>query len=75
MPGPSMTSVQLHDDGYVDVGREMDDLGETPLLNPHMAIPGELPSEDGHDADGANIHYGAIPQRQPRRYKTIKRIP
>ena len=69
-----MTSVQLQDDGYVDVAREMDDLGETPLLNnPHMEIPGQLPDEHDHEED--NIHYGAIPQRQPRRYKTIKRIP
>lgn len=73
VPGPSMTSIQLQDDGYVDVGREMDDLGDTPLLNnPHMDIPGELPGDHDHED---NIHYGAIPQRQPRRYKTIKRIP
>ncbi|KAG9121308.1 Chitin synthase, class 1 [Ceratobasidium sp. 392] len=76
-PGPSMTSVQLHDDGYVDVGREMEDHdhGATPLLNRPMTIPGM--EDDGHegDHDDTNIHYGAIPQRQPRRYKTIKKIP
>ncbi|KAG8768582.1 Chitin synthase, class 1 [Ceratobasidium sp. 428] len=75
-PGPSMTSVQLHDDGYVDVGREMEDHdhGATPLLNRPMTIPGM--EDDGHEAEHEdNIHYGAIPQRQPRRYKTIKKIP
>ncbi|KAG8738149.1 Chitin synthase, class 1 [Ceratobasidium sp. 414] len=75
-PGPSMTSVQLQDDGYVDVGRELDDQdhGATPLLKP-MTIPGM--EDDAHEPEheDTNVHYGAIPQRQPRRYKTIKKIP
>ncbi|KAF8752559.1 Chitin synthase [Rhizoctonia solani] len=69
------TGVPLHDDGYVDVGREVDDQdhGETPLLNPHVSI---TPSETDHaEPEPSNIHYGAIPQRQPRRYKTIKKVP
>ncbi|EUC63124.1 class II chitin synthase, partial [Rhizoctonia solani AG-3 Rhs1AP] len=72
----STPGVQLQDDGYVDVGREMDDQdhGDTPLLNPHVSIP---PTDQDHhdDHEETNIHYGAIPQRQPRRYKTIKKVP
>jgi hypothetical protein len=69
-----MTSVQLQDDGYVDVGREMEDHdhGGTPLLNQRTGV---MPEEEPHEQDDVNIHYGAIPQRQPRRYKTIKKIP
>ena len=29
---------------------------------------------DGEDGPGNNIRYGKIPQRVPRRYKTIKRV-
>ncbi|KAH7337302.1 chitin synthase-domain-containing protein [Rhizoctonia solani] len=69
----STSGVQLQDDGYVDVGREMDDQDhDTPLLNPHVGI---TPEEHGPDHEETNIHYGAIPQRQPRRYKTIKKVP
>ncbi|CUA68951.1 Chitin synthase 4 [Rhizoctonia solani] len=65
------------DDSYVDLGDDQDH-GDTPLLNPHVSL---APTESDHDYDHVedheetNIHYGAIPQRQPRRYKTIKRVP
>ncbi|QRV92035.1 chitin synthase [Ceratobasidium sp. AG-Ba] len=74
---PSTTGVTLHDDGYVDVGRELEDHdhGATPLLNRPMKIPGMADEEHEHENEQSNIHYGAIPQRQPRRYKTIKKIP
>ncbi|CAE6466429.1 unnamed protein product [Rhizoctonia solani] len=69
----STSGVQLQDDGYVDVGREMDEQDhDTPLLNPHVDI---TPEDQGPDHEETNIHYGAIPQRQPRRYKTIKKVP
>ncbi|CAE7124619.1 unnamed protein product [Rhizoctonia solani] len=68
--------VQLQDDGYVDLGRDADDQdhGDTPLLNPHVSIP-ESDHDHVEDHEETNIHYGAIPQRQPRRYKTIKKVP
>ncbi|KDN43748.1 hypothetical protein RSAG8_05938, partial [Rhizoctonia solani AG-8 WAC10335] len=72
----STPGVQLQDDGYVDVGQEMDEMdhGDTPLLNPHVGLPATEPGQV-EDHEESNIHYGAIPQRQPRRYKTIKKVP
>jgi chitin synthase len=41
----------------------------------HMPIPGSYGDEDWNDTGPENnIRYGRIPQRVPRRYKTIKRV-
>lgn len=48
------------------------DEGDLPLL----ARPGpkEDISGDGGDGEESNVRYGRIPQRVPRRYKTLKRV-
>ncbi|KAJ3575497.1 hypothetical protein NP233_g1057 [Leucocoprinus birnbaumii] len=87
-PPPSVSPVssfqhhryELHDDGEQEHGGE--DAGDIPLLrrdNSHgsfqminrPAMPGEYGDEPGMES---NIRYGRIPQRVPRRYKTIKRV-
>ncbi|KAF7351028.1 Chitin synthase [Mycena sanguinolenta] len=69
----------LADDGPVEHGE--DDHGDMPLLRRdpsshsgfNMPVPGDyIPEEDG--SINNNIRYGRIPQRVPRRYKTIKRL-
>jgi chitin synthase len=69
------SSYQLHDDG--------DDPGDMPLLRrdgsrvstysmPH--VPGEYDEPVADNRSENNIRYGRIPQRVPRRYKTIKKV-
>jgi hypothetical protein len=59
----------LHDDGPHD-----HDTGEEPLLqHPGMNMPGG-PGVDEEPGNDTNIRYGHIPQRVPRRYKTIKKV-
>ncbi|KAF7982169.1 hypothetical protein HWV62_29939 [Athelia sp. TMB] len=69
-------SYDLHDSGA-----EPDDLGDIPLLRrdgsrtsaysmPH--VPGAY--DEAEDRSDTNIRYGRIPQRVPRRYKTIKKV-
>ena len=59
------------------------DEGDTPLLNRQDAAQMAMPMPGGNanyggfedDGDDANfIRYGRIPQRVPRRYKTVKRV-
>jgi chitin synthase len=55
---------------------EHDDTGDIPLLrrdpSTSSTIPISIPG--AYDEDTSNIRYGRIPQRIPRRYKTIKRV-
>ncbi|KAG1735652.1 glycosyltransferase family 2 protein [Suillus occidentalis] len=56
---------------------ERDDLGDMPLLRPNGSyatapMPGSYLDTD--DRSETNIRYGHIPQRVPRRYKTIKKV-
>ena len=67
-----------------------DDLGDMPLLRRDSTVSGRAPFPGGYadsqygdgsyrddyddDNDGTNIRYGRIPQRVPRRYKTMKRV-
>ncbi|KAJ7655402.1 chitin synthase-domain-containing protein [Mycena rosella] len=69
----------LADDGPVEHAE--DEHGDMPLLRRdpsshsgfNMPVPGDyIPEEDG--SINNNIRYGRIPQRVPRRYKTIKRV-
>ncbi|RPD56704.1 glycosyltransferase family 2 protein [Lentinus tigrinus ALCF2SS1-7] len=69
---------QLHDDGPEDF-----DAGDIPLLRrdgntgstmPIPSMPGEYDTVEGDDRSENNIRYGMIPQRVPRRYKTIKKV-
>ncbi|KAI0698106.1 glycosyltransferase family 2 protein [Cytidiella melzeri] len=73
---------QLHDDPskYTLADEPVDhfDAGDMPLLNRNpsgmaMPIPGGYDTEKEEDQD-SNIRYGRIPQRVPRRYKTIKKV-
>ncbi|KAI8986294.1 glycosyltransferase family 2 protein [Trametes punicea] len=77
-PQPSYQgpSFQLHDDPVDDM-----DTGDIPLLRRDgptgpipMPIPGEYEPSEGDDKSESNIRYGRIPQRVPRRYKTIKKV-
>ncbi|KAH0832244.1 glycosyltransferase family 2 protein [Lanmaoa asiatica] len=79
IPGPRPQS-QFGRASYNDHEDEMD-AGDMPLLQrespyPRTTIPGGY--EDLPDADDAqletNIRYGRIPQRVPRRYKTLKKV-
>ncbi|KAI0691142.1 glycosyltransferase family 2 protein [Cerioporus squamosus] len=74
-PYSQNTGFQLHDEGPEDF-----DTGDIPLLRrdgntgstmPMPSMPGEY---DGADGDENNIRFGSIPQRVPRRYKTIKKV-
>ncbi|KAI5121342.1 hypothetical protein M0805_000650 [Coniferiporia weirii] len=59
-----------------------DDLGDMPLLRRDSTsqMPAHIPGayqaslDGGPDDDDTNIRYGRIPQRVPRRYKTMKRV-
>ncbi|TDL18313.1 glycosyltransferase family 2 protein [Rickenella mellea] len=76
-------SYDLQDDGPV---RDDDDIGDMPLLRRGVSaqsIPPHVPGAyDGTTAadhsfeqeEETNIRYGRIPQRVPRRYKTIKKV-
>lgn len=64
---------------YEMVEREDNDLGDMPLLqrNSHYAaapVPGSYDEATSDARSETNIRYGRIPQRVPRRYKTIKKI-
>ncbi|EKM49889.1 glycosyltransferase family 2 protein [Phanerochaete carnosa HHB-10118-sp] len=65
-----------HDFG--DQQEEFDvDTGDMPLLRrdgPPMSTPGEYEPVAPDDRSESNIRYGRIPQRVPRRYKTIKKV-
>ncbi|KAJ7655763.1 chitin synthase N-terminal-domain-containing protein [Mycena polygramma] len=69
----------LADDGPVEHGE--DEHGDMPLLRRdpsshsgfNMPVPGDYIGEDDGSVNN-NIRYGRIPQRVPRRYKTIKRV-
>jgi chitin synthase len=76
-----MTSFELHDEpskyGLHDDPGELD-TGDLPLLhrNPSgmaMPIPGGYDATEDEQPE-TNIRYGRIPQRVPRRNKTIKRV-
>lgn len=75
-PYPPSTGFQLHDDGPDELG----DTGDIPLLRRDAPtgsttlMPGDYDSmeDDAHSEN--NIRYGHIPQRVPRRYKTIKKV-
>jgi chitin synthase len=61
------------------VEREDNDLGDMPLLRhngPYTAapMPGGYQEAVSDDRSETNIRYGHIPQRVPRRYKTIKKV-
>ncbi|KAJ7647716.1 glycosyltransferase family 2 protein [Roridomyces roridus] len=66
----------LADDGPVEQGE--DEHGDMPLLrrdpstNSGFNMP--MPGDYMEDEAATNIRYGRIPQRVPRRYKTIKRV-
>ncbi|KAI0930946.1 Chitin synthase 4 [Taiwanofungus camphoratus] len=66
---------ELHDDQDLDAL----DSGDLPLLRrdntmSSMPIPGDYELVSSDDRSESNIRYGRIPQRVPRRYKTIKKV-
>jgi len=64
---------------YEMVERDDDDLGDMPLLrrnNPYAPAPtpGGYEEAISDDRSETNIRYGRIPQRVPRRHKTMKKV-
>ncbi len=81
-PSPTPSPYSLNDQPYSFNENEADDqdTGDIPLLrrdNPSMPlpIPGAYDEPTDDDRSESNIRYGRIPQRVPRRYKTIKKVP
>ncbi|PCH40454.1 glycosyltransferase family 2 protein [Wolfiporia cocos MD-104 SS10] len=88
-PPPIMqpTPVSLYDNGSImdqheeqDDG-DLDDTGDYPLLrrgisggSSNLPISGDYAPVASDDRSESNIRYGRIPQRVPRRYKTIKKV-
>lgn len=81
---PPPRPVSSHFSSYADTEPTLnDDLGDIPLLRRDSTsqmptsspFPGGFvgPEEQQEDED-TNIRYGRIPQRVPRRYKTMKRV-
>ncbi|KLO11794.1 glycosyltransferase family 2 protein [Schizopora paradoxa] len=77
-PRPASSHFSAYEDHEHDPNN--DDLGDIPLLqrdstafNP--SLPGGYEeSLAPQDDESSNIRYGAVPQRVPRRYKTMKRV-
>ena len=64
-----------------DPDHGLDDMGDLPLLRApsgrsqeSLSMGVNMPGRYGTPLDDNNIRYGRIPQRVPRRYKTLKRI-
>jgi len=58
---------------------DREDLGDMPLLQRNsqyapVTMPGSYDEATADDRSETNIRYGRIPQRVPRRYKTIKTV-
>lgn len=75
-PSPSSTRYKLEDEGVVS---HDDQTGDIPLLPRHGSgyggsMPGGLPEPQVPSEEENYIHYGRIPQRVPRRFKTTKKI-
>ena len=66
-------SFELHDNDPDNF-----DTGDMPLLMRNNQMPSPMPGDydpvTGDDQSESNIRYGRIPQRVPRRYKTIKKV-
>ncbi|KAI0727135.1 glycosyltransferase family 2 protein [Fomitopsis betulina] len=85
-PGSSIrpSPVSLYDQGPVadhqeELYDDLNDGGDYPLLrrdtggSSNLPVPGDYQAVAGDEED-VNIRYGRIPQRVPRRYKTIKKV-
>lgn len=80
-PPPSLSPVQnnprVH---YGDLHEDLNDGGDMPLLRrdnggrPSVSFPMPGGYNDDEAMAETNIRYGRIPQRVPRRYKTIKKV-
>ncbi|GJF00218.1 glycosyltransferase family 2 protein [Phanerochaete sordida] len=80
-PSPVPSSYTLKDSVHYDGAEQpedFEDTGDIPLLrrdNPPLNMPGgEYDPVLPDDRSESNIRYGRIPQRVPRRYKTIKKV-
>lgn len=80
-PSPTPSPYELHGPGF-ETEEDFQDTGDMPLLrrptggahSPPMPMPGEYDAVTADDKSESNIRYGRIPQRVPRRYKTIKKV-
>ena len=64
---------------YGDPDHDLDDMGDLPLLRApsgrsQVSLSMNMPGQYDGPLDENGIRYGRIPQRVPRRYKTLKRI-
>lgn len=81
-PMPSITPIpEASPAAYqYDSQEDIEDTGDMPLLrrsshNSNFSIPTHVPGAFGaQPEEDVNIRYGRIPQRVPRRYKTIKKV-
>lgn len=85
LASPQPTSY-LGGQSFTDLNDEQDqdisDTGDMPLLQrrgggqrtPPISMPGEFDPPTSDNQSENNIRYGRIPQRVPRRYKTIKKV-
>ncbi len=74
-PRPNSSNFSTYDDHDAN---NNDDLGDIPLLHRDSSftpsVPGGYEASVHPDDEASNIRYGVIPQRVPRRYKTMKRV-
>ncbi len=81
-PSPTPSPYEPHGQGFDPQEEDMQDTGDMPLLrrpsggvhSPPMPMPGEYDPPTSDDRSESNIRYGRIPQRVPRRFKTIKKV-
>jgi chitin synthase len=77
-PQRHASGFDLHDDGPQPQAQEPFDGGDIPLLQRgNSGASASTPMPGGYaenDEPGTNIRYGRIPQRVPRRLKTMKKV-
>lgn len=78
-PAPTFTPVSGYNNHQEDSQDEGEDPGDMPLLRrtshtSTFSVPQTFPGGFAEPEPETNIRYGHIPQRVPRRYKTIKKV-
>jgi chitin synthase len=79
VPPPLSNQTSTTFQPYGDPDHELDDMGDLPLLRApsgrsQESLSRNMPGQYGAPLDDGGIRYGRIPQRVPRRNKTLKRV-